>query len=166
MFFRLTLNLRSARPTFCKGIYCHAIRLASLPSACPGAPAPSAPRNTPRRTRPNRRVPAACGARASGPRLRRGVGGIELDGGPGGFGLRGLRVQCCVVRGEEGFESLTQGRVAVARYVEEHGALVRWFFQRQHKQNFFAVWIHEQFMVGRSFVTPRPAPAGAGCLWF
>ena len=46
MFFRLTLNLRSARPTFCKGIYCHAIRLASLPSACPGAPAPAAPRHT------------------------------------------------------------------------------------------------------------------------
>lgn len=57
------------------------------------------------------------------------------------------KVVWLVVRGEQCFEALVQSRIACAFSVKPRCAFRSGLAWRQLKQGFFAVWIHEQFMV-------------------
>lgn len=79
------------------------------------------------------------------------VGEVELDRGSGRFDLCGQQRFRLLVRNEQGVETLVQRRVAFAHGVQECGALLRWFCQRQHKQGFFARWVHGRLLSAFSF---------------
>jgi hypothetical protein len=51
------------------------------------------------------------------------------------------------VGGRHRCAALAQGQIAVAHGVEERGAFLRRFLQRQGKQNFFAVWAHSKLIM-------------------
>ena len=70
-------------------------------------------------------------------RFVRSVGGIELDRGPGGTGLRSQHCLRLLVRGEQGVKAGAQTSIPAALAVEPRRAFGGGFRKREGEQGFF-----------------------------